>query len=215
MKLTSSYEESRELVLMPRNPFNFDHKKATQTLNYFALKAGGKINKMKALKLIFLADRFHLRKYGRLITNDCYVAMNYGPVPSTIMDIAKANVSHTYKAYASRYIKATDTGRQIESISSVDNSYFSDSDIEALDFAWDNFGHHDKWDLSDFTHRYPEWKKHKEALDSGSKVEKINLKDFFEDPEGNVNKCYELDEEERSLRREQLDESAYLESLWR
>ena len=200
---------------MPHHSIDFDHRKATQTLNYFAQKAGGKISKMKALKLIFLADRFHLRKYGRLVTNDFYVAMNYGPVPSTILDIAKANVNQTYKAYASKYIIATDTGRQIESISSVDNNYFSDSDIEALEFSWDNFGRYDRWSLSDFTHHYPEWKKHKEALDSGSKVENIDLLDFFEDPKGRINKCYELNDEERNLRREQLAEYAYLESLWR
>src|ERR1700683_762715 len=45
-------------------------RKATQALNYFAcLSASGapfaEINKMKALKLLFFADRYHLRKYGR------------------------------------------------------------------------------------------------------------------------------------------------------
>lgn len=202
---------------MPHNPFNFDHRKATQTLNYFTVKAGGKIKKLRALKLIFLADRYHLRKYGRLLTNDNYVAMEYGPVPSTSLDIADANsfLDETTITYASKYIKATGSGRQIESINPVDQKFFSESDVEALEFSWDQFGHYDRWSLSDFTHHYPEWKKHKKALDSGSKVEKINLKDFFEDPEGDINKCYELDEEERSLRCEQLAEHAYLESLWR
>ena len=32
-------------------PFSFSHRKATQALNFFARKAGGRINKMKALKL--------------------------------------------------------------------------------------------------------------------------------------------------------------------
>ena len=47
--------------------------------------------KMKALKLVYIADRYHLRKYGRLITNDTYFAMNYGPVPSGTKDIAEAS----------------------------------------------------------------------------------------------------------------------------
>jgi len=45
----------------------FNHKKAVQTLAYFAQKEGGVINKMKAFKLIWLSDRLHLRKYGRPI----------------------------------------------------------------------------------------------------------------------------------------------------
>ncbi len=203
---------------MPSNPFNFDHKKATQTLNFFASKAGGKINKLKALKLIFLADRYHLRKYGRLVTDDCYVAMKYGPVPSTIMDIAEEDeqLGKPLKGYASKYIRAIDRGRRVESIHPIDDSYFSDSDIEAFNFAWDNFGHLDQWGISDFTHNYPEWQKHKDSLRSGSKVENIVLEDLLEDPDcGDIDKCFELNDEERELRREQLAELVYLESLWR
>lgn len=202
---------------MPHNPFNFDHEKATQILNYFAVKAGGRINKMKALKLIFLADRYHLRKYCRLVSDDYYVAMKLGPVPSTIMDIAEADeyLNDTYRYYASRYIKPLDSGQRLESINPVDYSYFSDTDIEAINFAWDNFGHFQKWSLSDFTHHYPEWKKHEQSLRSGSKVENIVLDDFFEDPvSDSIDKCYELSDEEREFHRKQLSELIHVESLW-
>jgi hypothetical protein len=134
------------------------------------------------------------------------------------MDIAESDeyLNDTFKDYASRFIKALDGGLRLESVHPVDYSYFSDSDIEALNFAWDNFGHYQKWSLSDFTHHYPEWKKHEESLRSGSKVENIILADFFEDPENEtVDKCYELNDEERELRLKQLDELTHLEALWR
>lgn len=52
-------------------PFSFSHRKATQALNFFARKAPGhSINKMKALKLVYFADRYHLRKYGRPVVGD-------------------------------------------------------------------------------------------------------------------------------------------------
>lgn len=203
---------------MPRNPFNFDHKKATQIINYFAIKAGGKINKMKALKLIFLADRYHLRKYGRLVTNDSYVAMKLGPIPSTIMDIAEIDrfLNRNFKIYAEKYFKVTNNNNTLESIKNIDDNYFSDSDIEALDFSWNNFGHLDQWGISDFTHNYPEWEKHEKAIRAGTKARDITLEDFFKDPSNdNINKCYELDDNERKFRREQLTELAYLEELWR
>ena len=63
-------------------------KKGTQALNYFARKKNGKINKMKAIKLIYLADRYHLRKYGRPVVGDDYWAMKYGPVASSTLNIA-------------------------------------------------------------------------------------------------------------------------------
>jgi len=202
---------------MVRNPLPFDHKKATQLLNYFASKSGGRINKMKALKLIFLADRYHLRKYGRLISNDFYVAMKLGPVPSVVLDIAESDsfLTQEYKNYASNYIRPLDGGRQIESVGEIDNSYFSESDLEALAFSWDNFGQYKKWSLSDFTHNYPEWKNHEQAIRAGSKCENMELADFFDDPSVGINKCFDLNEEEKAIRKDQLSEQIHLESIWR
>jgi len=43
------------------------------------------------VKSIFIADLWHLQKYGRPISFDNYVAMKFGPVPSTTYDMLKAN----------------------------------------------------------------------------------------------------------------------------
>jgi len=74
-------------IMKHMRTLEFDHKKATQALNFFAKRAGGKITKLNALKLIYLADRYHLRKYGRPIFSDTYWAMPYGPVASSVKDI--------------------------------------------------------------------------------------------------------------------------------
>lgn len=47
---------------------------------------------MKALQLVYFADRYHLRKFGRPITNDEYFAMPYGPVASGAKDIAEGSI---------------------------------------------------------------------------------------------------------------------------
>lgn len=41
------------------------------------------------VKTMFLADRAHLNRYGRLISSDNYVAMNHGPVPTVTYDLLK------------------------------------------------------------------------------------------------------------------------------
>ena len=132
--------------------FIFDHKKGTQVLNYFAIKAGGEINKMKALKLVYFADKFHLRKYGRLITNDEYLAMRYGPVPSAVKDIAESNdfLEENSRTYSSSYVEPSDN-LVIKSVSALDDTVFSESDIEALDFAWTQFGNLDQFELAELT----------------------------------------------------------------
>ncbi len=62
------------------SPGPFKFKKATQLINFFVRKEPG-IHKDKLCSMIFLADRLHLRRYGRLITDDTYVATPKGPVP--------------------------------------------------------------------------------------------------------------------------------------
>src|SRR2546426_6564656 len=84
----------------------FSHRKATQVLNFFARKNGGQINKMKALKLVFFADRYHLRQFGRPITNDEYLAMEYGPVASGCKDLAEMSdfLDLHERSYAEKFL---------------------------------------------------------------------------------------------------------------
>src|ERR1035437_4053377 len=192
----------------------FNHKKATQALNFFATQEGGEINKMKAIKLIYLADRYHLRKYGRLITNDTYFAMNYGPVPSGTKDIAEKSqfLGRQEKHYSPLYLSPK--GRyKIESVSPVDQNIFSDSDLEALEYVWLKFGSIDQFQLARLTHLYPEWAKHKQDLQLDPRIQ-MAVEDFLDDPTKDIDKCFELSAEDRQARREQLEEAAGIESLW-
>src|SRR6266478_1829705 len=143
-------------------PFSFSHRKATQALNFFARKAGGRINKMKALKLVYFADRFHLRKYGRPVVGDEYLAMNYGPVASGTKDLAEMSdfLGEEEKNYAKRFIKPTETALGYSSVAGIDEKVLSASDREALEFAWKRFGHIEKYALAKLTHQYPDWKRH-------------------------------------------------------
>lgn len=165
--------------------FNFDFKKATQALNYLAKKTDGKINKMFAIKLIYFADRYHLRKYGRPVTNDEYVAMKYGAVGSKTKDIAENTsfLDDIERNYRNRYIVNKES-YDIQSIEEVDMDVFSDSDVEALNFAIKNLGRFDQFELADISHAYPEWKKFESAFDSGrSAAFNMNYEDFFKDAE--------------------------------
>jgi uncharacterized phage-associated protein len=198
--------------------FDCDFEKITQILNFFAIKSGGTINKMKALKLLYFSDRYHLRKYGRLISNDNYMAMENGPVPSTAKDIAELNndflCDEKTLDYSSRYIKPDSRKLHLASIAAMDESVFSDSDIEALNFAWEHFGHLDQYQLARLTHKYPEWKKQEENINTLTRCVQMDLLDFFDDPDADIEKCFALDNQDRTARREHLAQMAHLESLW-
>lgn len=159
--------------------------KGTQVLNYFAIAEGGSINKMKSMKLTWLADRYHLRKYGRSITDDRYIAMKFGPVPSSIKDIAQKSpfCSEEISEYADKFIKPSSGNLSFTSLAPIDEDVFSDTDLEALKFAYDHFGKFDQFVLADISHAYPEWKRRNE--EGKLVLNDMSYLDFFDNPDLN------------------------------
>lgn len=194
----------------------FAHRKATQALNYFALQSAGRMNKLKALKLIYFADRYHLRSYGRPITNDRYLAMEYGPVASSCKDLAEMSdfLGKEEKEYAGRYLKKD--SHDYLSMADFEDGEFSETDIEALAFAWREYGSKKAFDLAEATHQFPEWKQHETRLKSPSESRvPMCYGDFLENPPAGFDPMPPLDEEEQGDLRMQLNELASVESLWR
>jgi uncharacterized phage-associated protein len=160
---------------------SFNYKKATQSIIFFLNQNGGSLNKMKALKLIWLADRLHLRTYGRTITMDSYIAMKNGPVASGTRDILELNV--TYLAdneleYAIKSIKPKDKFT-VEYLGNEDLDQMSDSDIEILTKIQAEFGHLGEFNLSELSHSLPEWKKYEDPLSHGGSRFDMEKIDFF------------------------------------
>lgn len=196
----------------------FSHRKATQALNWLARQAGGRLNKMAALKLVFFADRYHLRKYGRPITGDTYLAMNYGPVPSSTKDLAYLSdfLSNHERSYAETYLQQSAMdAHSFESKAEPETRVFSQTDVEALTFAWSQFGRFDQFALADITHDYPEWKRHEAALKSKETTRvPMHYADFLDDAAPAVNPCHPLTPEEAQQRREMIAELAAFENRW-
>ncbi len=194
--------------------FNFAYKKAVQVLNFFAIQNGGEISKLHALKLVFFADRYHLRKYGRPITNDQYWAMKYGPVPSGVKDLFELDsASPLERHYSESFFERGVRAHTIRSLVEVDTGVLSDSDQEAISFAWGAFG--SQSGIVEKTHLYPEWQRHEVALEGGCSRVPMDYMDFLENPDLSVNPCHPLSAEEQDDLREQLNEMAAVVALWR
>jgi uncharacterized phage-associated protein len=195
-------------------------RKATQALNFFARRAASgvpraEINKMKALKLLFFADRFHLRKYGRPVSDCAYFAMKNGPVASEAKHVAEENprLGKAAHAYARRFVRklnALDYG----SVADTDAAVLSESDMEALAFAWKTFGHYTQFQLVDITHHYPEWKRHERALKRGEQRVEMDYLDFFAEPDAGYNTCHPLTEPERKAAVGLFREQQAFEQRW-
>src|SRR3989338_9736554 len=164
-----------------------DFHKITQILNYLARNAGSQniIRRIKAIKLIYFADRYHLRKYGRLVTEDAYCGMKFGPVASLALNIARrTRLTPEMLGYINEYLKDIEE-HYFASIHEVDMDYLANTDIEALDFSIQNFSKMEEFDLCDLSHSYPEWDSKKNHLNVFNKQFSIECLDFFKDADPN------------------------------
>lgn len=120
----------------------FKYDKAVNAILYSLQQLGGKTDMHKLCKILYFADQKHLSLYGRSITGDTYIAMQFGPVPSCVDDILKAlrgdsffsantEITELRKsiAFENRYI--------LRSFSAPDIEELSETDIECLSYAID------------------------------------------------------------------------------
>ncbi|WP_353482657.1 Panacea domain-containing protein [Haliscomenobacter sp.] len=192
----------------------FNYKKAVQILNYFAKNEGGQINKMKALKLIWLADRLHIRKYGRPIVNDVYFAMRFGPVPSNTKDLIEASefLSDEELSYRNNFIELIDQQQRFyKSINNIDANVFSKSDCECIKNVALQFAKKEPFQLSDISHHYPEWTKFESMLNNGESSRfQMEYEDFFGNPINSNDSIFEEEEGLLDLAKEIYLENKYI-----
>lgn len=97
-------------------------------------------------KIMYFADKRHLGQYGRFISGDSYIAMEFGPVPSTAYDMVKEAREYampdgiTVDGY--RIVPTRDSNIEV----------FSESDTECLDWAIEEYGHKTFGELTDASH---------------------------------------------------------------
>lgn len=106
------------------NKTRFD-KKTLEVLVYVANRTDSLLH---IAAILYYADKYHLERYGRLITGDKYIPMPNCPVPSGAYDIINS-LSPSVK-------EALSVGGQIVMpLRLSDMQYLSESDIECLNKA--------------------------------------------------------------------------------
>ena len=151
---------------------------------YYILKKIKKADKIKLVKLVYLADKYHLIHYGRTIKNDDYYAMEHGPVGTTVKDVLsfdEFNVAKSAWKYTASIINKIDNN-VFEARPGAKSSFdmLSDSDKEALDFVIDRFGRMSSWKLREYIHNYPESYKYEDLFQNKrTKRERIQTKELL------------------------------------
>lgn len=105
----------------------------------------------KIFKILWFADLYHLKKYGRTVTGDTYIAMNNGPVPSVLYDEMKQNPSEG-DAFR-RFDRGNEKGFVVP-LKDVNADYLSETDVEALTYSLDLYKDKSFDELTQMSHKH-------------------------------------------------------------
>lgn len=175
-------------MVMGKVEFQFNHDKATQAILWLVQRNNGSLNKLQLVKMLFLADREHLAKYGRPIVGGNYFTMKYGPVSSELLNYIDES------ATSDLAFKVADNF-EVVGKKPAGQDWLSQSDLDVLDEVYRKYGHLDRFNLSEITHGLEAYKKNEPP--EGSR-RPLPYEDFFLDFDDEAKKMLELivDEQE-------------------
>lgn len=140
--------------------FQFNEAKTTQAAAFLLKENGGKMNYMKLIKLLYLADREALSRWERPITGDAYVSMPKGPVLSRVLDkINSGRNPSGVQSYWHQYISSPE-GYNIKLLKHEPGfDELSKREKELLKIIFEQYKVYDKYQMVDICHEIiPEWR---------------------------------------------------------
>ncbi len=134
-------------------PFRFGIQKKIQAAGVI-LRDRGPMDRLRLLKLLYIADREALQERGVPIVGGLMVAMDHGPLHSEIYDLIKG--SHAKEAEWSTVIASS--GNTVSLKSDPGRQDLSPYEIDKLNDVSERFKNIDTWALSELTHEFDEWR---------------------------------------------------------
>ncbi len=156
----------------------FDEEKATQAAALLLKLRGGQMSYMKLIKLMYLADRTALLRFGKPITMDRWYSMKHGPVLSNVLNLI-TDPSRVDSTGSWAQIISPPLGDREVSLLPVEipNTRLSQAEEKIIVEVFALYGGINRWDLVELLHEgkvAPEWKEPPQ----GSRIP-ISLQDIF------------------------------------
>lgn len=132
---------------------NFDTRKAIAIVGFLASRTRESMYTL--MKMVYLADKLHLERYGQFMAGDTYSALKQGPVPSCTYNLMKhlrgeaqqipdAELVFEYLRYGGNHA--------IELVKEPDFDELSESDLECLNAVVGIHNDVGKWMVRDLSH---------------------------------------------------------------
>lgn len=137
--------------------FHFDAKKATQIAAVLLRFEDRKMEHLRLLKLLYIADRESLAETGRPMSLSRATAMDHGPLSSDVYALITGERSDEklWSAFIHKH------GHNISLTTDPGRSELSKYEIAKLNEVSERFEHLNTWQLADKTHEFAEWQNNK------------------------------------------------------
>ena len=127
--------------------FQMNKQKAIESVLWLIQR--GESDMYRIWKMLFAAEKYHLNQYGRPITGDKYLAMQYGTVPQWLYNVASEQIGIGFIRYGNTFFAEHPYIRKM----------FSESDIEALEKGYNEYVGLSFEEVKTKNHKEPAWEK--------------------------------------------------------
>jgi hypothetical protein len=131
----------------------FREDKTTQMAASFLNLANGRMPYLLLMKMLYIADKKMLLKWGKPITYDLWYSMKYGPVLSHTLDLIRRKADGEYWP---AYIETADNF-EVVLHSDPGTDALSRAEDQIISETFAEWGHLDAFTAADLTHEFPEY----------------------------------------------------------
>ena len=136
----------------------FNLAKTIEAVGVILKEHDHRASRLRLLKLLYIADRERLEQSGRTITGDHPCAMEHGPVLTRTYDLIKGT-STDQEVWDRYFARHPYGGHEVMLIDSPGVGVLSRHEVEKLVNVCRRYEGVSEWDLSRYTHIFPEWQR--------------------------------------------------------
>ena len=136
---------------------HFDIYKAAQAAHFFITRAGGEMEILRLVKLLYLTDRRSLEARRIPVVGGTYYSLKHGPITSEVLDLINDGTREGNSPW--EQMISDRANHRIAANGAVETyDALSPSEMRLLEEVWQQFGATAQWDLVAWTHRHcEEW----------------------------------------------------------
>jgi hypothetical protein len=146
--------------------FRFNGTKAVQAGAFILERNGDSMDKYLFIKMLYIADRESLKRWGEPITGDYPVSMEHGPVLSIIYDLTKGEALECRPSWTPFISDADKQTNQICLKTKAPRDHLSKNELTLLAETHEKFKGYSWKQMKDYCHKFPEY----EEVGKGSKA---------------------------------------------